>query len=254
VAGRIVLGGTFDRLHVGHEALLGAAFRTGRPVAIGLTSERFLELHPKPSADTIQPYAARRRTLRRWLAAHYPPSRWTIVPISDAFGGSVGPDVAGLVVSADTVEGGRAVNAERVRRGRRPVPVQVVPLVLGDDLEPVSSRRIRAGEIDRSGRRRSAIAIRVEAPSGPVRSATERAIRRTFPRARIQRRVDAVRGRPPHRAPELVVTVRGAGARWRVTVASARIRLRAERIRADTPRALGRALETLLRRSRGRTA
>lgn len=184
--GRVVLGGTFDRLHLGHEALLATAFRIGRSVAIGLTTERYLALHPKPAGIPIQSYSTRRATLRRWLSARYPVTRWTVTPLNDIFGGSVGDGVDALVVSADTQAGGRAVNAERRRLGRRRVPVIVVPLTLADDLRPLSSRRIRAGEIDRAGRRRSPIEVGLAVESPEDRGPATDAIRRALPRARVR--------------------------------------------------------------------
>jgi phosphopantetheine adenylyltransferase len=241
--GRIVLGGTFDRLHVGHEALLTTAFRAGRRVAIGLTTGRYLAAHPKPGAGRIQPFSVRRRRLVAWLRSRYPRARWTVTPISDAFGGSTGPDVAGLVVSADTIAGGRAVNAERVRRGRRPVPVLVVPLVLADDLQPVSSRRIRAGEIDRNGRRISPIRLRVVVQRPTDRLAVLRAVRSAFPRARV------VGGRS---ATPLEIAVRAAGRNRRtVRLRFGGIALAPARVRASTPGELARDLDRVLRRSRG---
>ena len=185
--GRVVLGGTFDRLHVGHAALLTTAFRTGRSVAIGLTTDRYLADHPKPGAGQIQPYRTRRATLRGWLRARYPARRWTLVPLNDRFGGSVDPGVDALVVSADTVAGGHAVNAERRRRGQPPVPLLVVPLVLADDLGPVSSRRIRAGEVDRDGRRRSPIRVGVAVADAADRAPAIRGVRRAFSSARVVR-------------------------------------------------------------------
>jgi phosphopantetheine adenylyltransferase len=241
--GRIVLGGTFDRLHVGHEALLTTAFRDGRPVGIGLTTGRFLAAHPKPGADRIQPYSVRRRRLAAWLRAHYPRSRWTITPISDPFGGSIRPGVAGLVVSADTVGGGRAVNEERVRRGRSPIPVRVVPLVLADDLQPVSSRRIRAGEIDRNGRRISPIRVRVAVRQRADRPIVVRAIRAAFPRARI------VAGRS---SAALEVTVdKVSGNDREVRLRAGAVALAPVRVTAATPVELTRGLEGVLRRSLG---
>ncbi|HTT16994.1 MAG TPA: pantetheine-phosphate adenylyltransferase [Thermoplasmata archaeon] len=181
----VVLGGTFDRLHVGHEALLATAFRLGDHVAIGLTSRAFLAEHPKPAGTRIGSPAARRRALERWLAARYPARRWTIVPIDDRFGSSADAPADALVVSVDTMEGGRAVNRERARRGHPPLALVPVPLVLADDLEPVSSRRIRAGAIDRNGRRVGPVAVGV-AVRGEVPEAAVRAgIRRAFPRARL---------------------------------------------------------------------
>ncbi len=180
-----VLGGTFDRLHRGHEALLAAAFRSGDSVAIGVTTDRFLAAHRKPDAARLEPYAVRARRLHAWLRRHYPGRRWRTVPLDDVFGGSVARGVGALVVSADTLAGGRAVNRERRRRGLPVVPLVVVPLVLADDLRPISSRRIRAGEIDRDGHRLSPIEVglAVERPAdGP---AAARGVRNAFPTARL---------------------------------------------------------------------
>ena len=208
--GRVALGGTFDRFHIGHEALLGAAFQIGRSVTIGLTSRGFLAAHPKPKGRAIGSEATRRRALTRWLGAHYAPARWTVVPLHDAYGGATEGRFDALVVSADTVPGGRAVNRERLRRGRPPVPLLVVPLALADDLEPVSSRRIRSGEIDRSGHRRSAIAVGLAVGAGSDRASAVRAVRRAFPRARIESRLLRTVGRPRPSLPRLAERARGS--------------------------------------------
>lgn len=182
-----VLGGTFDRLHLGHTALLGAAFAAGRRVSIGLTSDSFVKTLSKPGRRTIQPYSVRRRGLRRWLTAHYPRRAWRIVPLSDRFGRSVERGVGVLVVSAETSRGGRDVNAERRRRGLDPVPVVIVPLVLADDLSPVSSRRIRAGVIDRRGRRRAPVSVGLATSDSADLLPAARAVRASFPSATIRR-------------------------------------------------------------------
>ena len=36
---KVCLGGTFDRIHIGHERLLKIAFEVGEEVIIGLTSD-----------------------------------------------------------------------------------------------------------------------------------------------------------------------------------------------------------------------
>jgi pantetheine-phosphate adenylyltransferase len=246
--GRVVLGGTFDRLHVGHEALLATAFRHGRTVAIGLTTDGYLARHPKPGGGRIAGFAARRRALVRWLSARYPRRRWTVVPLENPFGRSVEPGVDALVVSADTVAGGRAVNAERRRRGRSIVPLIVVPLVLGDDLQPVSSRRIRAGEIDRRGHRVGRILAAVRASDPDDAAAVARGIHRAFARAVVvptptnKRRTSigaAARA-------ELTVTVRGRRP-WRIDVRAPGRTLPPLRADGRRPRDLARAVATLLR-------
>jgi pantetheine-phosphate adenylyltransferase len=259
--GRVVLGGTFDRLHVGHEALLRTAFRLGESVAIGLTSQRFLAAHPKPQGGAIRSVVSRRQALGRWLAAEYPGRAWSIVPIDDAFGGSVNDGVDALVVSAESADGGRAVNRERVRRGRRPIPVFVVPLVLADDLEPVSSRRIRTREIDRDGHRRSPITVGVAVPDPKMLPPVLRAVRRAFPKARIHPSRGPPRGTRsrPHAAAlshwalgdrELGIGgIRRPRGGWEVAVGSRRVRLAPFFLAGSTSRALERQLTRRLRSS-----
>ncbi|MGA7922774.1 MAG: hypothetical protein WCA77_02225, partial [Thermoplasmata archaeon] len=90
----------------------------------------------------------------QYLTNHASPDRFTVASLSDTWGRSVDPDVDLLVASADTRAGVRSVNEERKRRGLAPLRVRWVRFVLGDDLLPISSRRIRAGLIDREGKRR----------------------------------------------------------------------------------------------------
>src|SRR5437016_13639061 len=95
---RVVLGGTFDLLHAGHEALLRAAF-DGRPeaVVIGLTTDRFAT----ESRTRVNPYVVRERNLKRFLAAR----KWRhprIEPIDHPYGTADGrPATAALVAPAE---------------------------------------------------------------------------------------------------------------------------------------------------------
>ncbi|MCI4370673.1 MAG: pantetheine-phosphate adenylyltransferase, partial [Thermoplasmata archaeon] len=148
-----VLGGTFDRLHVGHAALLDAAVRSAEVVRIGLTTERYLAAHPKPLGPRIRPFAARRRALRRFLTRTYPGRPFEIVPLDDGVGRAAEPGVDVLVVSAETLEGAKAVNRLRRERHLPPVRLVVVPHVFATDLRAVTSRRIRAGQLTSNGRR-----------------------------------------------------------------------------------------------------
>ncbi len=186
-----VLGGTFDHFHVGHEALLERAFHVGRRVSVGVTTDRFLEEHPKPWPGRLEQYAARRRAVARWVRSHYPRRTVRVVPLVNVYGRSIEEGVDALVVSADTRAGGRAVNAERRRLGRRPIPLEIVPVVLADDLGPVSSRRIRAGEIDRRGHRLTSLTVGARVSDPRDLSDTRYGIRRAFPTAAIHASVIA---------------------------------------------------------------
>jgi pantetheine-phosphate adenylyltransferase len=256
-----VLGGTFDHLHVGHQALLATAFRVADEVAVGVTSDRFVAAHPKPTSGKIQPYPVRRAALRRWIRAHYPGRKWRALRLEDPYGGSVGSQVGVLVVSRDTERGGRAVNRERRRLGRAPVPIVSVPLVLADDLEPVSARRIRAREIGTDGRRLAPIRIALTTADPRDRKAAERAVARVFPRARLARerpaaaRRDPRKRKPPREAPgpsvrtfDLTLRVsRPTSKGWIAVEETPRVRLRPRRVPGSRPADLERGLVRLLR-------
>jgi pantetheine-phosphate adenylyltransferase len=148
-----VLGGTFDHLHAGHRALLSAAFERAEQVKIGLTTDRFARSERKPHPDQLESFAIRARRLRRFLRHHYPDRRWTVLPLRDRWGRSVQPGPDLLVLSEETRNAARPINAERRRRGLPPLRVYIQPLIRGDDGRAITSRRIRAGKIDSEGHR-----------------------------------------------------------------------------------------------------
>src|SRR3989442_6633508 len=124
---RVVLGGTFDILHKGHELLLRAAFE-GRPeqVLIGLTTDRFA----RESRTRVDPYVVRERNLKRFLTARkWRPAR--IEPIDDAYGPADDlPDLDVIVVSAGRDPVAVALNEARAAKGLRPPQNLPVPMGL----------------------------------------------------------------------------------------------------------------------------
>ncbi|HYK92547.1 MAG TPA: pantetheine-phosphate adenylyltransferase [Thermoplasmata archaeon] len=179
-AGVAVLGGTFDRLHAGHRALLDVAFKSAHSVGIGVTTATYLRQHPKQMRGRIEPFAVRRRALERYLRAHYPGRRFWTVPLRDPFGGSVDAGVDVLVASEESRRGARAVNVERRHRGLPPVRLVLVPVVRADDGLPISSTRIRAGFIDPDGHRRRAVGIGLNGVDESTGGTLLRALRAAF--------------------------------------------------------------------------
>jgi len=146
----VAVGGTFDELHRGHRALLLKAFAVGERVLIGLCSDQLVEGFYKPHETA--PYEKRLRELKSFLENEGFLSRAEIMTLNDPFGVTLSGDgVEALVVSLETERVGVKINEERQRRGLAPIEIVVIDMVPSEDCAPISTTRIRAGEIDREG-------------------------------------------------------------------------------------------------------
>jgi len=144
---KVCLGGTFSILHAGHEALLRKAFETGSDVTIGLTTDSMA----KKMGKRVEAYWERKQKLERFLADTFGRTA-AIVPLDDPYGPAVEGDFDAIVVSPETAEGAERINEERRKRGLRELDVVKVPFELADDGIPISSSRIRRGEIENNTR------------------------------------------------------------------------------------------------------
>ena len=165
----VAIGGTFDRLHKGHRNFISRAFELGRKVVIGLTSDIFVQ-SKFPISNfqfpiKIKKYIERKKELEKYLQAEGLFNRSKIVKIDDVYGPAVeSRDIQSLVVTADTKIGAEKINRERVKRGFLPLSVKQVKMVNAQDRKPISSTRIRLGEIDRWGRVFSKLKIKSPIP------------------------------------------------------------------------------------------
>lgn len=154
---RVCLGGTFDVIHEGHKKLLDLTFSLGIPVLIGLTSDRYA----KKGRKKVNTHGIRKRNLEAYLKRKKY-RKYELISIDDSYGPSVSKDdLDVIVVSEGTVSRARRINRIREGRGMRALKVIVVPFVLAEDSVPISSRRIRNGDIDASGRMKRPLVVRV---------------------------------------------------------------------------------------------
>ena len=146
----VAIGGTFDVLHRGHKILLRTAFRAGDRVLIGLSRNGFVRRLVKN--HRVDPYPRRKRELVSFLKKERLLDRAKIIPLDDPYGPTINDStVRALVVSRMTKKMADKINTIRRRRGLKPLSVVSIGMVVAEDFEPISSTRIRAGEIDREG-------------------------------------------------------------------------------------------------------
>ena len=148
---KVAVGGTFDELHRGHKTLLMEAFEIGKRVIIGLSSDELVSKLGKPHlTDT---FWEREQGLKVWLADLGLAERAEIVPLFDAFGSSVkDPEIEALVVSLETRPTAEKINERRKKAGLHTLEIVAINMVPSQNCGPISTTRIRRGEMDREGR------------------------------------------------------------------------------------------------------
>jgi pantetheine-phosphate adenylyltransferase len=145
---KVVFAGTFDRLHEGHKHIMRTAFRLGRHVAIGLTTDKML--NSKSNRENIQSYEERYSELERFLGLECDIKRASIFPIeTKEGGGDTLEDLDALIVSDEigVVQNSFDINQLRINNGLRRFHIVIIPMVRSLDGRPLSSSRIRAGEV-----------------------------------------------------------------------------------------------------------
>lgn len=141
---KVAVGGTFDKFHDGHKKLLSTAFELGNEVEIGVTSDAFGGL--KGDIDSCK---ERMSNLKAFFSDK---SNFVVVPLEDPYGTTIfDADFEAIVVSEETEPTAVEINKIRVSKGMKPMDIVVVSFVLAYDGNPISSTRIRSGEINQSG-------------------------------------------------------------------------------------------------------
>ncbi len=145
---RVAVGGTFDPLHDGHKALLKKACELSRggELLIGLASD---EMAREKSHGVVN-YSSRCDNVMRFITAQgiCP----VIVRLDDSYGPTIHDDFDFLVVSPETFPVALKINKIRREKALRNIEIVLVDYVLADDGLPISSTRIKRGEIDEHGK------------------------------------------------------------------------------------------------------
>jgi pantetheine-phosphate adenylyltransferase len=147
----VALGGTFDVLHAGHRQLLSEAFKLGDLVLIGVTSDQFVASLNKK--HQVSSFSSRVRELKRFLKTRRWSSRARISALYEPYGPAARREkLEALMITKGTLESGRRLNRLRRQNDLGPIDLVVVGLLKAADGKPISTTRIRNGEIDLQGR------------------------------------------------------------------------------------------------------
>ena len=142
----VAVGGTFDHFHKGHEKLLNKAFEIGQHVLIGVTSDEF-----GGKKGNIQPCSKRISKLEQFLQKFN--SKYIVKRLEEPYGPTISDDqIDAIVVSRETKPVADKINEIRQKKEIKPLKIFVIDWVLAEDEKPISSTRIRKGEIDRNGK------------------------------------------------------------------------------------------------------
>lgn len=139
---KIVVGGTFDHLHKGHKELLSRASSLGS-VKVGLTSN---DMAREMKGEGVEDYEVRKEALLAYLP------EIEVEKIDNPTGFAVEEDFDYIVVSEETKKRAEEINEKRKEAEKEEMIIEEIDTVLAEDGSPLSSTRIRSGEIDKEGK------------------------------------------------------------------------------------------------------
>lgn len=143
---KIAVGGTFDKFHKGHEQLIKTAFEMAENVLIGISSDDFAS---RKSHD-VESCEKRIKNVKEAIKDYS--NNYTIIAIDDPMGtADIDAELDAIVVSEETEESAVYINKIRHDNGLKLLDIVVIEWVLADDEIPISSTRIRKGEITQDG-------------------------------------------------------------------------------------------------------
>jgi pantetheine-phosphate adenylyltransferase len=148
---KVAVGGTFDELHRGHKVLLTKAFEVGGCVLIGLSSDALVGKMSKPHVTAS--YAERLKGLEAFLNDLGLWKRAEVVTLDDPYGASIKDRcIQALVVSEETKPTALKINEWREKAALPLLTIVTVNMVPSQNCSPISTTRIRKGEMDHEGR------------------------------------------------------------------------------------------------------
>ncbi len=146
----LVLAGTFDHLHLGHQQFIKKASQNSQKMYLGLTTG--WANSGKVLGKNIQSFSSRFKSLKNFLSLNSLDKKVQIFGLTDPYGPSLKNRFEAIAVTPDTFNGAHQVNLRRLSLGLKPLLIKTFDLVNAQDKQKISSTRIRLGQINRQGR------------------------------------------------------------------------------------------------------
>lgn len=142
---KLAVGGTFDKFHNGHKRLIEESFKYGENVVIGVSSDIFAN-----EKGVSEDCKTRMTNLKDFLSKSH--KNFEVSKLDDPYGTTITePDFEAIVVSKETELTALKINEIRKEKDMKPIDIIVIDFVFAEDGVPISSTRIRKGEIDKEG-------------------------------------------------------------------------------------------------------
>jgi len=146
----LVLAGTFDHLHLGHQEFIKTAVNQANSVSCGLTTNWINK--NKASPFSIQSFQKRLKSVKKFFIRNNIWSKTTIFPLKNPFGAATSDlTMDAIAVTHDSLSGAKLVNQKRKLSNLKPLKILKIGLINASDQKKISSTRIRLGEITRKG-------------------------------------------------------------------------------------------------------
>ena len=144
---KVVVGGTFDVLHKGHEALLRKGLSLGE-MTIGLTSNKIAESLKRRK---VRDFQLRKKDLENFIKQELS-GKYRIIRIEDKFGPTLKEDFDYIVVSPETYRTALLINKKRQKIKKRPIKIVKIKFILGENGKPIHATEIIKSRMNRLGK------------------------------------------------------------------------------------------------------
>jgi len=146
----LVLAGTFDHLHSGHQLFIKTSLKNADKVWCGITTDWISQEKVLPTA--LQSFKQRLEGLNNLFKQNKVAKKVEIFPLDNFFGPAVFTNkFQAISVTKESYDGANNINKKRLLKGLKPLAILTIDLIKTTDQKTLSSTRIRLGEINRRG-------------------------------------------------------------------------------------------------------